>query len=66
MEMPNGILGDAMLPTFHADAHNLPQIGFALSVEPKSGVREVSSPSHHVRLDLSSELGFGVSLGYLA
>ena len=62
MEIPNGILGDAMLPTFHADARNLHQVGFSLSVEPKSGVREVSSPSHHVRLDLSSELGFGVSL----
>src|SRR2546422_283757 len=50
LELPGDEFGDVILPRFTEKADGLHQVGFELSVEMGSEIREVASPSHSVRV----------------
>ena len=62
IELPEDEFGDVILPQFNADADNLHQVGFDLSVSLAQPIEEIVSPSHSVRFSLKSHLGARVSL----
>lgn len=62
IELPDDVAGGAFTPPFHADATELHKIGFDLQIEPASGVREIASPSHAVRMLLDAGDKVGVKL----
>ncbi len=48
--VPEAEFGDVMLPEWRFDGKNLHEIGFDLEVWSPSGVSEVASPSHSIRV----------------
>ena len=62
MELPEEEFGDLILPRYQADASDLHEVGFALSVWIGQGLAEVGSPSHGVRVRMDGEQQSRVSL----
>ena len=50
IEVPPDSFGDVLLPTWVKDATDLHRVGFELNVETASGVLEIASPSHAIRV----------------
>jgi len=62
LELPNEKFDDLMLPQFVRDARDLHQVGFCLDVRLGSEIREVSSPSHALRIQTNDDRSSCVSL----
>lgn len=62
LELPAEEFGDLILPTFESDGGQLHQVGFCLDVLVGSGIQEIASPSHSLRVQFSEAGGSQVSL----
>lgn len=62
IELPEDVFGDMVLPTWTEDSRGLHRIGFELNIPIPQGIREISSPSHPVRIQTRSETESVVSL----
>ena len=62
MELPEEEFGDLILPQFRADASSLHQIGFDLSIHFPQSFKEISSPSHALRVAMPAQKSARVSL----
>ncbi len=62
MELPEEEFGDLILPQFRADASSLHQIGFDLSIHFPQSFKEISSPSHALRVAMPTQKSARVSL----
>ena len=62
LELPEEEFGDLILPQFKADASSLHQIGFDLSIHFPQPFKEISSPSHALRVAMPAQQRARVSL----
>ena len=62
LELPADEFGDLILPPFERDGGQLHRVGFCLDVEVGSGIHEIASPSHGLRVQFSDSHGSQVSL----
>jgi hypothetical protein len=62
LELPSEKFDDLILPQFVRDAGHLHQVGFCLDVRLGSEIREISSPSHALRIQTSDDQSSCVSL----
>lgn len=62
LELPADEFGDLILPPFERDGGQLHRVGFCLDVQVESGIQEIASPSHGLRVQFSDCHGSQVSL----
>jgi len=62
IELPEDKFGDLILPRFVADASALHRVGFELSIVLPAGMKEIASPSHHIRTSVDDQTRARVSL----
>jgi len=62
LELPSEKFDDLILPQFVRDAGDLHQVGFCLDVLLGSEIRELSSPSHALRIQTNDDRSICVSL----
>jgi Ca-activated chloride channel family protein len=62
LELPAEEFGDLILPQFERDGEQLHRVGFCLDVRVGSGIQEIASPSHGLRVQFSDSHGSQVSL----
>jgi Ca-activated chloride channel family protein len=62
LELPSEKFDDLILPQFARDAGHLHQVGFCLDVRLGSEIREISSPSHALRIQTNDDRSSCVSL----
>jgi len=62
LELPADEFGDLILPPFERDGGQLHRVGFCLDVQVGSGIQEIASPSHGLRVQFSDSHGSQVSL----
>jgi Ca-activated chloride channel homolog len=62
IELPEDEFGDVLLPGFRADASDLHEVGFDLSIRASGRVVEVASPSHPLRAGAGSNGEWRVGL----
>ncbi len=49
--LPEDLFGDVVLPEWRRDARSLHTVGFALELDMPGAIRELSSPSHAIRVE---------------
>ncbi len=62
IELPAAEFGDVILPPWRADAAGLHEVGFELEVAQDSGIEEIGSPSHAVRVKHGADATTRVAL----
>ena len=62
LELPADEFGDLILPPFERDGEQLHRVGFCLDVQVGSGIQEIASPSHGLRVQFRDSHGSQVSL----
>jgi hypothetical protein len=62
LELPSEKFDDLILPQFVRDTGHLHQVGFCLDVRLGSEIREISSPSHALRIQTNDDRSSCVSL----
>jgi len=62
LELPAEEFGDLILPQFERDGGQLHRVGFCLDVQVGSGIQEIASPSHGLRVQFNDSHGSQVSL----
>jgi Ca-activated chloride channel family protein len=62
LELQSDKFDDLILPQFVSDAGQLHQVGFCLDVRLGSEIREISSPSHALRIQTNDDRSSSVSL----
>ena len=62
LELPADEFGDLILPPFEREGGPLHRVGFCLDVQAGSGIQEIASPSHGLRVQFSDSHGSQVSL----
>jgi Ca-activated chloride channel homolog len=62
LELPNDEFGDVLLPSYHQDASQLHEVGFALSAPGGRNLKRISSPSHALTVQLNENGPAQISL----